>query len=232
MKQADYRQEEASITRLIRTNRKTMVIVIENDASVTVRAPRRVSKKEIFDFVKSKKDWISEKQKEASLKARQARAKKFVEGELFLYLGKLYPLVITDETSYALRFSKGNFVLHTKCQKDAKSIFIKWYKRVALKLLTQRIEYYSKVTGIRYKNIRINNAQSRWGSCGLKGTINFTWRLILAPQEVVDYVVVHELAHLKELNHSSRFWNIVKSIYPDFLKSRKWLTDNGHILNI
>ncbi|OGU16329.1 MAG: hypothetical protein A2X61_05190 [Ignavibacteria bacterium GWB2_35_12] len=232
MKQADYRQVEKSITRLIRTNRKTMVIVIENDASVTVRVPKRVSKREIFDFVKSKRDWIDEKQREASLKARQARAKRFVEGEMFLYLGKLYPLVITDETSYALRFSKGNFILHSKCQLGAKNIFIKWYKRIALKYITQRIDYYSNLMSIRYRNIRINNAQSRWGSCGLKGTINFTWRLILAPPYVVDYVVVHELAHLKELNHSPRFWSIVKSIYPDFLIARKWLSDNGHILNI
>lgn len=232
MKQADYRQVEKSITRLIRTNRKTMVIVIENDASVTVRVPKRVSKKEIFDFVKSKRDWIDEKQKEASVKARQARAKRFVEDENFLYLGKSYPLVITDETSYALRFSKGNFILHTKCQHDAKNIFIKWYRRIALKFLTQRIEFYSNIMSIRYKTIKINNAQSRWGSCGLKGTINFTWRLIMAPPDIVDYVVVHELAHLRELNHSQRFWNIVKTIYPDFMKARKWLSDNGHILNL
>ncbi len=232
MKQADFRQVEKSITRLIRTNRKTMVIVIENDASVTVRVPKRVSKKEIFDFVKSKRDWIAEKQREAAHKARQARAKRFIEGEMFLYLGKSYPLVITDETSYALRFGKSNFILHTKCRHDAKNIFIKWYKRIALKYFTDRINYYSQLMGIRYKYIKINNAQSRWGSCGLKGTINFTWRLILAPPDVVDYVVVHELAHLKELNHSPRFWNIVKSIYPDFLSARKWLSDNGHILNI
>ncbi|TAL68955.1 MAG: M48 family peptidase [Bacteroidetes bacterium] len=232
MKQADYRQVEKSITRLIRTNRQTMVIVIENDASVTVRAPKRVPKKEILDFVKSKKNWIVEKQREAALKVRQARAKKFVEGEMFMYLGKQYPLIITEETNYALKFSKGNFILHTKCQPTAYQIFINWYKKIAYKYLSQRIEYYSGISGIKYKNIKINSAQSRWGSCGLKGTINFTWRLLLASPNIIDYVVVHELAHMKELNHSPKFWSIVKSIYPDFLSARKWLADNGHILNI
>ena len=232
MKQADFRQAEKSITRLIRTNRQTMVIVIENDATVTVRAPKRVSKKEIFDFVRSKKEWIAEKQREAVIKVRQARAKRFIDGELFSYLGKQFPLLITEETNYALKFSKGNFILHAKCQKSGYHIFINWYKKIAFKYLSQRIEYYSNISGIKYKSIKINSAQSRWGSCGLKGTINFTWRLILAPPHIIDYVVVHELAHLKELNHSSKFWNIVKSIYPDFIKARKWLADNGHILNI
>ncbi|MBI5326501.1 MAG: M48 family metallopeptidase [Ignavibacteriae bacterium] len=232
MKQADFRQVEKSITRLIRTNRQTMVIVIENDASVTVRAPKRVSKKEIFDFVRSKKDWIVEKQKEAAIKARQARAKRFVENELFLFLGKHYPLVITEDTNYALKFSKGNFILHSKCQSTAYHIFVNWYKKIAQKYLNQRIEYFSKMSGIKYKTIRINSAQSRWGSCGLKGTINFTWRLLLAPPHIVDYVVVHELAHMRELNHSHKFWSIVKSIFPEFIEARKWLADNGHILNI
>lgn len=88
----------------------------------------------------------------------------------------------------------------------------------------------AKTMGLAYKSLKINNAKTRWGSCGSSGNLNFTWRLIMAPKKVVDYVIVHELAHLKQMNHSPKFWNEVKLIIPDYKNDELWLKRNGHLL--
>jgi predicted metal-dependent hydrolase len=103
-------------------------------------------------------------------------------------------------------------------------------KRKALEHLRQRVAYYANLTGLTYKSVKINEAKTRWGSCSYTGAINFTWRLILAPERVIDYVVVHELMHLKQPNHSFRFWNEVKNLVPDYKQDEKWLKNNGHRL--
>ena len=102
---------------------------------------------------------------------------------------------------------------------------IKAYKVMASAYLTERSEYFAKQMGVRYKQLKINSANTRWGSCNSKGEINFTYRLILAPKELVDYVVVHELAHLKEMNHSKKFWSVVSHVLPDYKQKQKLLND-------
>ena len=104
------------------------------------------------------------------------------------------------------------------------------WRRVAREKIIERCRYFSELTGYSPISVRINNARSRWGSCGAKGTINFSWRLALAPSAVIDYVVVHELAHLIERNHSARFWRRVAEVIPDHNLHRRWLRQNGHLL--
>lgn len=105
-----------------------------------------------------------------------------------------------------------------------------WYKNEALAYITQKVEYYTQIIGLKYHSIRINNATTRWGSCGYKDTLNFTWRLIMAPARVVDYVVVHELMHIKQKNHSRKFWAEVGAIIPDYKQDEVWLKENSHFL--
>ncbi len=102
-----------------------------------------------------------------------------------------------------------------------------FYRALAEKVIPQRVKYYSELTGLRPNKVRISNAGKRWGSCSAKGTINIAWRLVQFPQEVVDYVVVHELAHLAERNHGIRFWSRVKEIVPQYKAHRRWLRQNG-----
>ncbi len=102
---------------------------------------------------------------------------------------------------------------------------IKVYKAMARVYLTERSEYFAGLMGVRYKQLKINSANTRWGSCNSKGEINYTYRLILAPKNLVDYVVVHELAHLKEMNHSKKFWSIVSHVMPDYKQRQKLLND-------
>lgn len=104
------------------------------------------------------------------------------------------------------------------------------YIRIARDIFTRKVGYYARIMGVSYGRIAIREQKTRWGSCSSKGNLNFNWRLILAPEEVVDYVVVHELAHRKEMNHSRAFYAIVASVLPDYQKSRTWLRDNGQKL--
>ena len=104
------------------------------------------------------------------------------------------------------------------------------YIAIARDIFTRKTEYYARIMGISYGRIAIREQNTRWGSCSSKGNLNFNWRLILAPEEVLDYVVVHELAHRREMNHSRAFYAVVESVLPDYRRARKWLKENGHTL--
>lgn len=101
------------------------------------------------------------------------------------------------------------------------------YRCQAGKVLAARAAYYAEQMGVDYGRITVKETKTRWGSCSTKGNLNFHWKLILMPQEILDYVVVHELAHRREMNHSERFWKIVRGILPDYEERRKWLKENG-----
>ncbi len=98
-------------------------------------------------------------------------------------------------------------------------------------VFTKRCQYYAQEMGVKYKSLSLSSAKSRWGCCTPHGTLRFCWRLVMAPMDIIDYVVVHELAHLKELNHSARFWGLVSKTIPNYPVSKKWLIDNGALLS-
>lgn len=106
----------------------------------------------------------------------------------------------------------------------------KRYRDAAKDYIPKRVEYYHPFTGGNYQKITIRDPKTRWGSCSSNGTLSFSFRLMLAPPRVLDYVVVHELCHLTHMNHSKEFWNMVENILPDYKEHRKWLKENGHTL--
>lgn len=107
---------------------------------------------------------------------------------------------------------------------------VKMLREKTRQLVTERVEHYAPIIGVRYGQISIRMQRTRWGSCSSKGNLNFNCLLALVPSEVLDYVVVHELCHLKELNHSERFWSEVSNVLPDYKVQKKWLKDNGNNL--
>jgi hypothetical protein len=127
----------------------------------------------------------------------------------------------------ALTFDGRGFRLSRNAQARAQAAFVRWYKARALEVLTERVEALAAQHGFRYERIRISSARTRWGSCSSRGTLSFTYRLVMAPLEVVDYVVVHELVHTRIRNHSKVFWRAVGEIIPDYKRHVTWLRRNG-----
>ncbi|MDD2807472.1 MAG: SprT family zinc-dependent metalloprotease [Patescibacteria group bacterium] len=213
---------------LIRSKRKTVALVIDPDATLTVRAPLRMPVFMIEAIVNSKRQWINRSFEK--VKARPtAKIKQFIPDEKFLYLGTEYNLNFTTlKNKY---FFDHGFYLSYSLRDKAKTIFESWYKKQAKIIITQRVEFYATQNNLRYKKIRISTAQKRWGSCRDKN-LNFNWRLIMAPVNIIDYVVVHELAHLEFKNHSQTFWDQVELVYPPALAARQWLKQYGQLLKI
>lgn len=112
------------------------------------------------------------------------------------------------------------------------SALVNKHKKYARKIFEAKVAYFQQFTGGNYTSITIRDQKTRWGSCSGRGTLSFNWRLILAPPEILDYVVVHELCHLTHMNHSKEFWSLVGSVIPDYKIRRKWLKENGHTLRL
>ena len=220
-----------SIDHLIHSRRKTIALIIQRDGSVTVRAPLRMPEASIQEFVQNHKDWIRKKQDQ--LKTSPLPPKKgFVDGETFPYLGREYPLNIKAIQRSALVFTGTNFQLHKSSTLRARQAFIQWYKTQALTVISERVVHIAKKNGLTYQKIRITSARTRWGSCSSKGTLSFTWRLVLAPVEVIDYVAVHELVHTQIRNHSPKFWRKVAEVMTDYKLYTAWLKKNGRFLTL
>lgn len=213
-----------------RSQRKTIALIIREDGSLEVRAPLRMTDAQIMEFVQSKQAWVNQRQT-AVRSAVPAHA--YLAGEEFLFLGTKYPLRYVEKQRIMVQFSGKSIDLRIKGQSDAAEWIEGWYRLQAREYLTDRLAHYSQVWGFSYKNLRINGAGTRWGSCNAqRKSLNFTWRLMMAPPEIVDYVVVHELCHLKHPNHSPEFWKEVERILPDYKRRRKWLKENGLKLRI
>lgn len=219
------------VKEIIRTNRKTIALCIQEDGSLVVRAPYLADNRYIKKIIYKKRFWVAKKIKQIRQNPRLNIRKKFIQGENFLYLGKDYKLSINDFVSGKL-FLKDKFILPKICADKAREEFIHWYRQKAKEKIKQRVEYYRNLIGGRYNRIKITSARTRWGSCSTKGNLNFSWRLIMAPLWVLDYVVIHEIMHLSERNHSRRFWAKLRAFLPDYKRAHSWLKEKGYSLCI
>jgi predicted metal-dependent hydrolase len=223
--------KEIEIEKIVLMNRKTIYLQITSDAKLVVKAPFNTDNKKIVEIVEKHRKWIEKKKKELLERKFKHLPKQFVEGEQFLFLGNSYPLTLVDNKKGFFKLDE-KFYLSKDLVPYAKEVFIFWYRRVALTKISERVKFYADKRFSNYGKINITRAKRRWGSCSPKGNLSFSWRLILAPLTIVDYVVVHELVHLEERNHSKQFWNKVKEILPDYEDRRKWLKTNGNILEL
>lgn len=220
------------IDTIVRSKRKSLGLEIAADARLIVRAPSRVSLDDIHRVVRKKLPWILEKQSLARERAGRCTIKQFVEGETFMFLGKKYILSVAEGLPQALVHDGSGFFIRKEELCSAKKFLTAWYRLKAFELVDQRTKYYADRHGLQYVRIRISNAAKRWGSCGAKGTLNFSWRLVMAPMMVIDYVVAHELAHLVERNHRARFWAKVREIFPQYREAAAWLREDGGSLTL
>jgi hypothetical protein len=221
-------EEIISIDRLIRSKRRTLALQIDAGGRLIVRAPLHLPRVEIERFVQLRAGWIHKHQQRSRAEARPDHA--YQAGERFLYLGVEYPLEIVAEQCPALQLLDGVFRLSHSAQARASSLFTRWYRDQARLLFEQRARFHARRVGAHFEKITVSSARTRWGSCSNRRTLSFTWRLVMAPQAAIDYVVVHELAHLQHHGHTRAFWQQVEAWLPDWKAQADWLKQNGYRL--
>jgi predicted metal-dependent hydrolase len=221
------------------TRRKTISITVYPDNRVLVAAPVNMPQKSILQFVEKKSDWVRKNIGRNLQKAKNVPASRsFVDGEKLLYLGNEYALHIEIGSTGGVFLENGNICvrLHRDMAGENRSEIIKdqlikWYGSRATAKIEERVRFYGARIGVMPKSVTIKRMKCRWGSCSSKGRINLAWNIIMAPEPVLDYLVVHELCHQVHHNHSAEYWKLVESILPDHRGKRKWLNDNGDLLS-
>jgi hypothetical protein len=214
---------------LTRSRRKTIAIYIR-DGQVEVRTPLRTPAREIERFLSEKQKWINTHLAESKLELQRKENFTLNYGDKVLYCGKQY--TITPSSSGKIGIGSNNFYIPANLpHEQIKSACVTIYKILAKSDFTLKTYDYAAKMGVTPTAVKVNNATSRWGSCSAKKSLNFSWRLIMADDEVIDYVVVHELAHLIEMNHSPRFWAVVERILPDYRERKTKLKKLQQKLN-
>jgi predicted metal-dependent hydrolase len=213
------------------TRRKKLTITVDRDRTVVVHAPAKTTDHEIRDVIETKRAWLFEKirheQKYQDLP--HPPGKELINGESALYLGREYRIEIANTSSRAVEFDL-RFIIPKTHHAKRREVLKTWYLERAKKLILPRVHAHGNQLGVTFSQANIVDNRYRWGSCTVRDHVNFNWRLIKAPMFVVDYVIIHELAHLLEPNHTPGFWNIVHANAPHAEKAKSWLKQHGQLL--
>ncbi|HSH54875.1 MAG TPA: SprT family zinc-dependent metalloprotease [Methylotenera sp.] len=209
---------------LERRQRRTVGLKI-TATGLVIHAPKRISQTHLESLIVLKADWI--RKKLASLSENKIPDLQWQDGEQLLLLGNPLTLAIKHDTrSKAVDYEPGVLKLAMPNHNDEAAVsrkVLQWYKKQALVDFARRLEILSAKLGVALPKLFLSNAQSRWGSCNSRKEIRLNWRLLQAPPHIINYVICHELAHLKEMNHSAKFWAVVASIFPDYKSAEKEL---------
>lgn len=221
---------------VIRTDRKKTATVKVEEGRVSVVVPRATSSDKVQALVSRKSRWIREKL--LLNRAHQPpKPKEYVSGENFTYLGRNYRLKVEPGASKSVKLKAGRLVVGVPSSvqqgdRYVQAALTEWYREHALEKLQEKVQRYAKVVGVSPVSVGIKAFSGRWGSCNRRGDTMFNWRIIIAPNRIVDYVVVHELCHLKWHDHSPEFWRCVERAFPDYQECKEWLRQQGQTLSI
>ncbi len=224
---------------LTKSNRKSIVIQIKSDGSIHVRAPYRVSLAEIERFLHNKKAWLVKTVGQVLAVQSDVPPVKFEDGERFWYLGNEYRLELQTEDrrkenrvgENRVGISEDRIIMmlgQDMGLTERQAMMEQWYRQQAQRVITAKADFFADALNVKYVKLRMKNPKTRWGSCSSKGNLNFNWHIIMAPEAVVDYLVIHELCHLLHMNHSALFWKSVEGLCPDYKDARKWLKVHGN----
>jgi predicted metal-dependent hydrolase len=208
--------------------RTSMSIHIDSNGYVEVHVPKGMSDTRVIQALEEKWNWIQLKLKEMKDRAHGPTVKTYEHGESFLYLGKEYPIQITQDTEiqqdYAV-FEEEKLHIFVKQHEDEKikQALKRFYYQQCKMLVERSIKSYQNNFKIKPRSIKITDNKTNWGTCDSKLQLTFNWKLAMAPQKVIDYVVVHEMCHMVHLNHDRSFWRLVGKIIPDYEQQENWL---------
>lgn len=215
---------------LIRTNRRSLSLSISKNGELVVRAPRKLSMQYILTFIKEKEKWINEKKKE--ILNNSFNNKPFLNYEYFLFCGKKFKRV-EQRGIKKIELTENEFVLPV-INDESKMIILasNWYINQSKTILENRVEYFANLMQINYSKIVVMNNKRRWGACTQNGVIKFNFRIVMLPHKAIDYIIIHELTHLLEFNHSPAFYKIIESIMPDYKSAKNELKKYDFVLSL
>lgn len=209
---------------LERRQRRTVGLKITADGLI-IHAPQRIALAQLETIIVHKADWI--RKKLASISVNQMPAMQWQDSEQLLFLGNAITLSVAhDLRSKAVNYMPGVLHIALPNHEDQTAVarkVLQWYKQQALLDFARRLQLFSTKLGVTLPKLLISSARTRWGSCNSKQEVRLNWRLLQAPPHLINYVICHELAHLKQMNHSAKFWAVVASIYPDYKMAEKEL---------
>ena len=231
--ESDGKRIDYTIVRSAR-RKKTLEITIDPECGVLVRSPARTPREEIATLVRRRAGWILRRSAET---AEPPSARRFADGEMMLFLGSEYPIVnvLTSDNALtidlvdgAFRISAPGHIGEEERIAASREAFERWYREEAERLLPDMVaNWQSKVSRHKPSRILIRSQRKRWGSCSSDGSIRLNWRVVMAEPALIDYLVVHELAHLEVMDHSPRYWAHVERVLPDYRARRKRLNEVG-----
>ena len=212
---------------VVRSNRKSVALVIDNEANLIVRAPALMPDTVIDEFVRKKRRWINEKQQQVADFGEKHPPVVVETGERIMYLGSNYAII--KDAVDAVEVSGNELIVPETYDVEALTA---WLKEQAMQTISERVALYANVMGVTPGTVKLSEAKARWGSCSTKNNLNFAWRLVMCPLSVIDYVVVHELSHITYKNHSPAFWARVKTVLPTYEDDQDWLKLNKKLMEI
>lgn len=205
---------------------KRVIIRVSAKNGVELIIPKRVSFKKAMDFLYKKEDWVIQKAEELKEKVQI----KFKIGAEIPIMGNMYRIAHSGNLRGITKISEDMLIVSGLEGHVPRKV-----KQFLIKLAKTEIIKYAKIEAaklkISFNAITVRDTTSRWGSCSRSGSLSFSWRLVLAPKEILQYVVAHEIAHILEMNHSKKFWDIVEKLFPNYKEARQWLRANGELLH-
>jgi len=199
---------------------------IRSETGLTVVVPRKYARQQVLDILRQKAGWILKHLPTNKPVQMPLFTQELGQGDRLSFLGRPIEIVIdTRKSPASSAVLHGNKLLVSSGPRNGAipKILEKWYRQQAAMVFKQKADSYQEIMGLRYHTIFIRGQRTRWGSCSPAGNLTLNWKLLMAPEEIVDYVVMHELAHLKHMNHSKKFWDLVGRYCPGWKRHRKWL---------
>ncbi len=226
-----------TIPYILSESRKTKHIKLVMDIEgLRVVKPYRDKIEYVEKVLKDKSHWIYKHYSDFQTMKVDAYKREWDSGERILYRGKKYDIRIINhrERNVRVNFNGKRFEVFVDESIDSENrkalienSFKRWFMNTARECIKERLNHYCKLVGIEYNGMKIKEQRTRWGSCSKKGNVNFNWKLIMYPQWVIDYVVLHEVCHLRYMNHSKEYWAMVERYMPDYRKAQEWLKKDG-----
>ncbi len=223
-------------------DKKDVSIIVEWMEVIRLIVPTDITNEQVEEIIRKKAPTIFQKMKEVNEIIDPPLPKEFVSGEKFSYLGRNYRLKVYREENLKksqLNFVRGKFIAsvpvgidETEKRRQLLGLFKTWYLEHGIAKVESRLQLYCAKMGVSPNDVQLKEQRMRWGTCTPEGNIYLNWRIIMSPMSIVDYVLVHELAHLKYMNHSNDYWNFVRSILPDYEQRKEWLRVNGPTLTL